>query len=171
MVGPHCHDIADSPVRAVDVGVSRRLRGAGRPLPPIVAEEGERVVERVDRHDLDVGWGVLLRVRRVFGRHHEVRDVRAVDRVTFCSTPPISPTVPSGEMVPVAATSLPPVRSPGVSSSSRPSVNASPALGPPMRCESIDTSNGSDGYVEPVVGAHAEEPGSGLVGMVGQRRP
>ena len=50
----------------------------------------------------------------------------------FCSTPPTSPTVPSGWIVPVAATVRPPVSSPPERLSMMPSVHASPAEGPPI---------------------------------------
>ena len=63
--------------------------------------------------------------------------------IVFCFRPPIGPTVPLGSIVPVAATSTPPVRSPGVSVSSSDSVKARPADGPPIWPESICTSNGN----------------------------
>ena len=60
----------------------------------------------------------------------------------FCPVPPTGPTVPSPEIVPVTATSWPPVRSPGVRSSMSASVKASPAEGPPTSPVSMVTSNG-----------------------------
>ena len=61
---------------------------------------------------------------------------------TFCGRPPMAPTVPSRSIVPVTATSVPPVRLPGESSSISVSVNASPADGPPMLPVSMSISNG-----------------------------
>ena len=61
----------------------------------------------------------------------------------FWRRPPIAPTVPSSSIVPVIAMFWPPVSSPGVSSSIRVSVNASPADGPPMRPVSMSSSNGN----------------------------
>ena len=55
----------------------------------------------------------------------------------------MAPTVPSRLISPVTATSLPPVRLPGDSSSIRVSVNASPADGPPMLPVSMSISKGS----------------------------
>lgn len=49
----------------------------------------------------------------------------------LCVTPPIGPTEPSSEMVPVPATCLPPLSSPGESLSMTASEKIIPALGPP----------------------------------------
>src|SRR6266508_1514102 len=66
--------------------------------------------------------------------------------IAFCSAPPIGPTAPSGWMVPVTATFLPPVKSPGVSSSRILSVNARPADGPLTRPVSMLTSTGKSNF-------------------------
>src|SRR5439155_9236207 len=58
------------------------------------------------------------------------------------STPPMGPTLPSGEIVPVPAMVRPPVRSPGVSRSYSPSAHISPADGPPMSPLEIEIGNG-----------------------------
>ena len=60
----------------------------------------------------------------------------------FCGSPPMAPIEPSSSIVPVTATSAPPVRSPGDSSSINVSVKAAPADGPPMRSASMLISNG-----------------------------
>ena len=60
----------------------------------------------------------------------------------FISMPPIGPTLPSSSIVPVPATNLPPVRSPGVSLSTMPSANISPALGPPTSASLMSMVNG-----------------------------
>jgi len=64
----------------------------------------------------------------------------------FCGAPPMGPTLPSAWIVPVTATFLPPVRSPGVSSSRIVRVNASPADGPLTRPVSIATFTGKSNF-------------------------
>ena len=76
------------------------------------------------------------------GTRNTLAPVR-ITAMVFCFSPPIGPTAPPGLIVPVAATSTPPVRSPGVSVSSSASVNARPADGPPIWPESMSTLNGN----------------------------
>src|SRR2546429_185256 len=64
----------------------------------------------------------------------------------FCWAPPMGPTLPSARIVPVTATFLRPVRSPGVSSSRIVRVNASPADGPLTRPVSISTFTGKSNF-------------------------
>ena len=52
--------------------------------------------------------------------------------IVFSATPPTSPTLPFWSIVPVAATTWPPVSRPLLSLSMMPSVMANPAEGPPM---------------------------------------
>ena len=62
--------------------------------------------------------------------------------VSFSSIPPIGITVPSSAICPVPAIVRPPVRSPGVSRSYRPSAHIRPAEGPPISPLEICTSKG-----------------------------
>lgn len=62
---------------------------------------------------------------------------------SFMPMPPIGPTFPLSSIVPVPATNLPPVRSPGVILSTIPSANISPALGPPTSASLMSISNGN----------------------------
>ena len=133
--------------RAAAVSVSGGLHGhrAGG-LAVVGGEDRQRRVQIVHRHDLHLA----LRPGRALAISSGVCESGTRNSLTpawrtastLCSRPPIGPTVPSGEIVPVAATSWPPVSSPGVSSSMRPSVKASPAEGPPTWPLSIVTAWG-----------------------------
>ncbi len=61
---------------------------------------------------------------------------------SFCWIPPIGPTLPLPSMVPVPAIRRPPVMSSGVSLSTMPRANISPALGPPTLSSWMRTVNG-----------------------------
>jgi hypothetical protein len=60
----------------------------------------------------------------------------------FIPMPPIGPTLPFSSIVPVPATNLPPVRSPGVTLSTMPRENIRPALGPPTSASLMSMVNG-----------------------------
>ena len=80
----------------------------------------------------------------------------------FWATPPTSPTEPSRRIEPVTATRLPPVSSPGVSTSSTSNVKARPAEGPPTLPELMSISKGSGDlstrWVTPLTPMYAPPP-------------
>ena len=88
----------------------------------------------------------------------------------FDCRPPIAPTLPSTSIVPVTATFLPPVRSPGASWSISVSVNASPADGPPMSFGlEVDLDVVRDGDDAGVLHLHADQHAAAAVRRGDQR--
>ena len=76
------------------------------------------------------------------GARNVVAPASAAPR-TFCGIPPMGPTTPSPEIVPVPAIGAPPVIAPGVSRSITVSANIRPAEGPPMSGTVSSTSTGT----------------------------
>ena len=105
-------------------------------------ENVNRLRDRAHGVHLEMGARVCLGDLVLLGGTRNTLAPAPRTATVFWATPPTSPTVPSIDIVPVAATFSPPVRLAGSSSCMRPSVKAKPADGPTIPSEERSTFTG-----------------------------